>query len=205
MNDDGLVVYDGGAVKTLASGRIGGVGIRFGHPRDVDSEREFFDRGTNYSLGGRKEIELYWEHGLDPQLPDPLTDVKLEITDVGIVVEGKSDMSDPNHRRIYNLAKSGDLGFSSGSTERLVRREAVGSVKRITRWPLAEISVVRRAAEPRNVVRALKSIEIHSLDEFEDDDIESQPPGVQQAYYQMKAIMINIRHQEAMASIKGWR
>ena len=161
MND--LLVAVGGAVKALPSGRIRGTAVLFSGPDDPDLTNEFFSASTDFDLGDRKTIALFWEHNLDKSLRGPLTRAGIELTSAGIVAEAVLDMTNSDHRKLYTLAAHGDLGFSSGSAEHIVDRVRAGKSTWIRRWPLSEISLTRKPTEPR------ATVSVKSLIDLDDD------------------------------------
>jgi len=60
---DDAVVMQGGAVKALGDGKIGGYLILWGDAEHTDLENEFFDAKTD--LGYSTKCALLYHHGLD--------------------------------------------------------------------------------------------------------------------------------------------
>jgi hypothetical protein len=73
------------------------------------------------------------------------------MTDNGLWYEAQLDMADEYAKMIYDLAKKGKLGFSSGAASHMVDREKVGKSYEIKRWNLAEASLTPQPAESRNM------------------------------------------------------
>jgi hypothetical protein len=63
-------------------------------------------------------------------------------------------MADEYAKMIYDMAKQGKIGFSSGSASHMVEREMMGKAYEIKRWALAEASLTPTPAESRNMVEA---------------------------------------------------
>jgi len=79
--------------------------------------------------------------------------------DVGVWVEAQLELRDDYERNIYEMAKAGKLGWSSGTAAHLVEREPAGKAQRVTAWPLGlDASLTPTPAEPRTQAVPLKSL-----------------------------------------------
>lgn len=158
MADDFLVMH-GGEVKVLGNGKIGGYLVRFSGPDDPDLDGDFFTKDTDFS---ENETSLvFYQHGLDGTLKRRVLDPKatLKKDEFGIWVEAQLQLRDEYERFIYQRAKEGKQGWSSGTASHLVEREQVGKAYWIKSWPLGlDASLTPTPAEPRNVALSLKSI-----------------------------------------------
>lgn len=160
MTDDTLIYY-GGDVKALGSGRVGGYLVRFGGPESADVQGDFFTSDTYFGRAVKSGIDVVYHHGVGRI--DPLA-VRLGNAVIGEgTVETKADglwiESQINEPEVYTKAERGELGWSSGSVDRLIRREAVkGNITRITQWPMIEASLSPRPVDPRNKAFALKAL-----------------------------------------------
>ena len=153
LNDTDALVFYGGSVKALGSGRVGGYLVRFTSEDEPDLEGEFFDGQTWY--GDAKETPVYYQHGLDPVLARRvLGKGNLDAQDVGVWIEAQLEMRDEYERAVYGLAEKGKLGWSSGTAPHLVERKG----GHIMRWPLGlDASLTPIPADPGNRAMPLKS------------------------------------------------
>lgn len=137
-------------------GHINGLAIRYSGPTDPDLEGDFFTKGTY--LGRGREFDLYYEHGFDGALKrTPIGHGALKFDDAGAWFEAQLEVADEYAEQIKKLIEAGKLGYSSGAVSHLVDREQVGKAAwHIKSWPIGEVSLTPRPAEPRNVV-ALKA------------------------------------------------
>lgn len=157
MEDEILICY-GGEVKALPDGKLGGHLVRFGTPQDPDLVGDYFDATTDF--GAFEKTDVYYQHGLDPVIKKrTLGRGDLKKDDVGVWVEAQLNLRDEYEKQIYELAKMGKLGWSSGTAAHLVEREQVGKAWHIKVWKLGlDASLTPTPAEPRNAVIALKSL-----------------------------------------------
>lgn len=163
---DSLVI-DGGAVKALGDGKVGGYLIRFGTASDTDLEGDYFTKNTDFGVEwaddgtGGKSAVLY-HHGLDASLKTrKLTEspASLKMDDAGIWIESQMALRDDYERALYGMAQKGKLGWSSGTAAHLVARKSAGSgASEILSWPLGlDASMTPAPAEPRNAAMPLKA------------------------------------------------
>lgn len=155
--EDGLVTF-GTAVKALDNGRVGGYLVRFSTDKDPDLAGDFFTPDTDF--GNHKTADVYYNHGLDATLKRrKIGKVDLTPDDVGIWAEAQLELRDEYEKAIYDMAKAGKLGWSSGTASHLMERKSVGSAQMITRWPLGlDASLTPTPAEPRNGAVSIKSL-----------------------------------------------
>lgn len=165
MNDDTLIYY-GGDVKALGSGRVGGVLVRFGSPDDADVQGDYFHEGTDLGRAVKAGCDVVYHHGLgrrgdaySVKLGNRVVgDGSLRRGAEGWEIEAQLDLSDRDVEALYEDVEAGRMGWSSGSTDRLVARTAVKGKTRIDRWPIVEASLSPRPVDPRNKAYALKSL-----------------------------------------------
>ena len=84
-----------------------------------------------------------------------------EADEVGIWFEAQLELRDEYEKAIYEMAKAGKLGWSSGTAPHLVNRELTKSGKayHIKAWPLGlDASLTPTPAEPRNHAQSIKSV-----------------------------------------------
>lgn len=157
MNDETLTFY-GGEIKALGDGRIGGYLVRFGDADKTDLEGEFFTRDTDFDLeiGEVNRTSVYYHHGLDPVIKQRKigTGEVRYADDVGLWVEAQLEIRDQYESAIYDMVKTGKLGWSSGTAPHLMAKSA----GHITRWPIVEASITPTPAEPRAHAVAVKAL-----------------------------------------------
>lgn len=146
-------------IKMTSDGKVSGYLVRFGNPNDTDLEKDYFTKGTDFGvdLSGGKEagIGLYYNHGMDPVLrTKKIGYAQIKMDDRGVWLRGQLDMADDYNKMIYEMAKMGKLGLSSGAASHMVEREKMGKSFEIKRWALAEASLTPTPAEYRNMVEA---------------------------------------------------
>lgn len=155
--DNGLVTF-GASVKALGDGKVGGYLIRFSTDKDPDLTGDFFTPETDF--GEHKTADVYYNHGLDATLKTrKIGKADLRSDEVGIWAEAQLALRDEYEQAIYEMAKAGKLGWSSGTASHLMERKAVGKSNLITRWPLGlDASLTPTPAEPRNGAVSIKSL-----------------------------------------------
>ena len=158
MTEHNTLIFQGSEVKALDdSGKIGGYLVVFSGPEDPDLTGDFFTAETDF--GSIKNTALLFNHGMDAVLKNRvLGSGEWKIDDVGVWVEGILNMRDDYEKALYNLAKQGKLGWSSGTASHLVEREKKGSSHWIKSWPLGiDASLTPTPAEPRTKAVELKA------------------------------------------------
>ena len=149
-------IIAGGQIKVLSdSGKIGGYAIRFGSESDTDLVGDFFTPDTFFG-NTTGNLPVYYHHGQDPDIGlkaiGQTTDIKVD--SVGIWMDAQLDLRDEYEQAIFELAKQGKLGYSTGSASHVVSSEKSGNAYKITSWPLVEVSVTPTPAEFRNNISA---------------------------------------------------
>lgn len=166
------LVYDGGSVKALGGGKVGGHLVVFGSSDALDLHGEFFDTDTDFDVDpdeyGTKRMSTYYQHGLDPVLGQRVIGkgIVMGKDDVGVWFEAQLNMRDEYERAIYQLAEAGKLGWSSGTAGHLCQRERGKKGVRIKRWVLVEATLTPTPADPRNhavPVKALNPVPLSTL------------------------------------------
>lgn len=156
-----LVTF-GSAVKALPGGVVEGYLIVFSGPNDPDisEKRDFFTSSTDYDLeNGSGKVSQYYAHGMDEVLSRRrFGKSSLKQTEVGIWIQKQMDLADEYERAIYEMAKKGKLGWSSGVVGHLIERKQVGDAHEVISWPIAEASWTPTPAEPRTRFASLKSL-----------------------------------------------
>lgn len=174
MDIENTLVMHGGAIKALGKGedegrpigRLGGVLCRFTGADDPDQtpERDFFDAATDFKLTDGMQTPVYYHHGLHAGVGvKQIGRGVLRRGEDGICITSELWLDDADGARSYREAQAGRLAWSSGTAAHLVQRTPVaakgGVSHHIDFWPLGlDASLTPRAAEPRNVAVALKSL-----------------------------------------------
>jgi len=155
---DTLISF-GASVKALGDGQVGGYLVRFSSERDPDLARDFFTRTTDFDTEFPGHSSVYYEHGLDATLKHrKLGKATLEMDDVGIWAEAQLALRDEYEQKVYEMAKAGKLGWSSGTAAHLVQREKVGEAHKVVSWPLGlDASLTPKPCEPRCTIVSVKS------------------------------------------------
>jgi len=170
--DDNLIFY-GGEIKAVGSGKVAGYLIRYSDPTTPDLTGDFFAAGTDYGVVDGASLPVYYQHGLDPEIKaNRIGRGVIKYDEVGLWFEAQLEMRNEYEKMIYALAEQGKLGLSSGAAGHLVEREAEGKSYRIKTWPIAEASLTPTPAEPRNSVMPIKSL-IEADAKGEEVEIES--------------------------------
>ena len=153
------LVLQGGAVKALGAGKVGGYAVLWSTASDPDLAGDFFRPTTKTHVREGDIRPTLYEHTLDPTLDDTELGEGVigKADDVGQWVEAQLDMSDRYIAKIYELAEAGKLGWSTGSAAHMVRRERVGKSFELKRWPIVELTLTTHPCEPRAVAMPLKS------------------------------------------------
>lgn len=155
-----LVVFQGGEIKTLGGGKIGGHLVLFSGPDTPDLEGDFFTPETDFDLWDGKQTSVYYQHGLDPVLKNRrLGRGHMELDDpVGVWIEAQLELRDDYERFVYEMVDQGKQGWSSGTAPNLVASKRVGDANFLSSWPLGlDASLTPMPAEPKTQAIPLKS------------------------------------------------
>ena len=146
MDDEEIVIM---AVKAVLGGdeyRLEILGTPFGGPvngRDKQGER--FTEASNLHIEDFPEIPIVLAHGFDPQTGKPVGKPLyvgkakyLRTDERGHWWSGVLDKTKAVVESLWNAAKNGKLGASSGSLNHLVRVAKDGT---ILEWPVAEMTI----------------------------------------------------------------
>jgi HK97 family phage major capsid protein len=152
------LIFDGGAVKALGNGKVGGYLVRYSGEEDTDLEGEFFTDATDF--GEATKLPVLYHHGLDSKIGRRRIGTgEVRRDDEGVWLEAQLNMRDGYEKLIYELAEKGKLGWSSGAAAHTVERTKTNKATHITQWYIAEASLTPTPAEPRNTAVSLKSLE----------------------------------------------
>jgi HK97 family phage prohead protease len=154
-----IKTFFSGSLKAKENGVVEGYLVRFGNSNDTDLEKDYFTKSTDFGFefdGGQShKLGLYYNHGMDKTLGTKKIGYgEVMMDDKGLWYSAQLDMADEYSKMIYDLAKKGQLGFSSGSASHMVEREMMGKAYEIKRWALAEASLTPTPAEYRNKAEA---------------------------------------------------
>jgi HK97 family phage prohead protease len=154
-----IKTYYSGELKAKENGKVEGYLVRFGNSNDTDLEKDYFTKSTDFGFefdnGESHKLGLYYNHGMDKTLGTKKIGYgEVKMDDKGLWYSAQLNMADEYSKMIYELAKKGQLGFSSGSASHMVEREMMGKAYEIKRWALAEASLTPTPAESRNMVEA---------------------------------------------------
>jgi len=158
-NEDKSLVFYGDEVKALGDGKVAGYLVRFSGESDPDLESDYFTKDTEYGVIDGSTLPIFYQHGMDEKLGvKSIGRGKIKADDIGLWIEAQLNMRSEYEKALYELAKSGKLGWSSGAAGHLVEREEIGKSWMIKSWPIAEASLTPTPAEPRNNVLPIKSL-----------------------------------------------
>lgn len=156
---DETLIFNGDAIKVLGDGKVAGYLVRYSSDADPDVENDFFNKDTDYGVIDGSTLPVYYQHGMDEKLGiKSIGRGTVKFDDTGLWFEAQLNMRSEYEQMIYELAKDGKLGWSSGAAGHLVEREEVGKSWHIKSWPIAEASLTPTPAEPRNSVKPIKSL-----------------------------------------------
>ena len=147
------VIHFGGEVKALPDNKIGGYLVTFG---GVDMVGDYFTAETDF--GEYSKLPVLYHHGFDEKLGSKrIGTAEIKQDEIGLWAEAQLSMRDEYEKMVYDLAKNGKLGWSSGAASHVTKRLEVEGGNIITQWYMAEASLTPTPAEPRNSVITLKS------------------------------------------------
>lgn len=165
---DELVAF-GDTAKAEGDLTFSGYLVRFGSPKDLDLEGDYFHSKTNY--GTAAKVPLFYQHGYDGTLKATQIGVgTLKFDEVGLWLEGQlalraeyeKDISgedaDKYFPPIMKMIKAGKLALSSGAVSHLARGKMMGNAWQWDQWLIGEASLTPTPAEPRNGVKTLQEI-----------------------------------------------
>ena len=137
-------------------GWVEGYLVSWGNAQDTDLQGEFFSPRTEFCLDWFAERPVLYHHGLDGDTGLRKIGVikSVETDELGLWVQAQLDLRDRYAVAVYDMVKSKEFGWSSGSVDHLVKIADNGE---ITTWPLIEGSITPTPAQPsKTAVRAMK-------------------------------------------------
>lgn len=155
------LIHFGGAIKALDdTGKVGGYLVRFTDADRKDLVGDYFTAKTYLGAHNGDGVDTLFHHGLaikdgfDKYADHLFTPLKAKKDEIGIWAETILDMADEYEKTVFELVKSGKLGWSSGATGHMVKRAEDGE---LLRWPIAEGSLTPTPCEPMNRAMSLKA------------------------------------------------
>lgn len=142
-------IVKGGAVKAKANGIVEGYLIAFTDETAKDLDGEWFSKSTNLHLEDFpiEGAPVLYNHGLSEVEFKSLGKViKAKIDDIGLWVQAQLDLREDYEKAIYELAKAGKLGWSSGAIAQSV--DVDGKSGLIKSWVAYEASLTPTPAQP---------------------------------------------------------
>ena len=142
------------------TGWVEGYLVSWGNNHDTDLQGEFFSPRTEFCLDWFQDRPVLYHHGLDGQAGlRKIGSIKtVDTDDLGLWVQAQLDLRDRYANAVYDMVKTKEFGWSSGSVDHLVKIAPNGE---IAVWPLIEGSITPTPAQPsKTLVRPLKSGEL---------------------------------------------
>lgn len=145
---------------------VGGWGLLFTDPDDLDLQQTYFDDHTPLLLEFYEGAPLFMEHGQDPRYGvDPIGKrVAATVYPRGVWVEHQLFTEHPLYDTTRRMLDNGELAYSSDSLGHLVEKGYDDRDGRLGFWPLAGWSLTSDPAEPalgnvtlKQFAKALKS------------------------------------------------
>jgi HK97 family phage major capsid protein len=169
------LIFFGDTIKATGEGRIGGYLIRYSGSSDPDLTGDFFDAKSNIHIPA--DIPLLYNHGMDKHFKKAIIGeiLSIKMDAVGAWVDSQLNMRDEYEKAVFEMAKAGKLGYSSGALSHLVEREPEGKAMHIKTWFVGEASLTVRPAEFRNSVMPLKSLNTSEQAALTDTDAQIAP------------------------------
>lgn len=157
-----LVHRAGSAVTAIKSngvtGWVEGYLVSWGNSQDTDLQGEHFSPRTEFCLDWFQDRPVLYHHGLDGDAGlRKIGSIKsVESDDLGLWVQAQLDLRDRYASAVYDMVKSKEFGWSSGSVDHLVK---IANSGEIAVWPLIEGSITPTPAQPaKTSVRAFKAV-----------------------------------------------
>lgn len=142
------------------TGWVEGYLVSWGNSRDTDLQGEYFSPRTEFCLDWFVDRPVLYHHGLDGEAGlRKIGSIKtVDTDDLGLWVQAQLDLRDRYANAVYDMVKTKEFGWSSGSVDHLVKIAPNGE---IAVWPLIEGSITPTPAQPsKTLVRPLKSGEV---------------------------------------------
>ena len=176
--NDEVLVFDGGSVKDLGNGRIGGYALMYSTAQDPDLTKEFFSKEESTIDGPHVDAPVFYIHGRDSRMGKRIIGraVSSTVDDVGVWVETQLNMRDEYEKAILAMAKAGKLGYSTGALGHMVDYAPKGEgIQLIKTWIVGETSLTPTPAEPRLYVQSLKSLSASEMAALPNEEEDEKP------------------------------
>jgi hypothetical protein len=177
------LAFDGGAVKALGNGKVGGYLVLFSGPDFPDLQGEYFTKSTDFMIDSGDQRPILYRHGMHPLIKSQrIGKATLTIDEVGVFVDGELDLSNKYIRALYAKAEQKKdepfLGWSSGALSHLVRKRPSpdGKSMELVAWALGEATITPSPVEPKT----LSSFSLKSLDPEGEVDLEEMVKAMDQ-------------------------
>lgn len=143
------------------------LGVPFGSPTSVDSDKQYFDQSTKFYLDKFPSPPAVYYHGFTPDKRPASEPVFLgstlnhRVAKEGVWFRVELDQEVDESKRVWEAAKAGNARASSGSIAHLARVTKAGHIRV---WPVAELSLfdTAKGRQPANqyavVLPAIKSL-----------------------------------------------
>lgn len=141
---DETFIRFGSTVKAYDDGRIEGYLVRYTDADNPDLEGDYFTKDTDFDFEGEREVSVYYNHGLNPDIKERrIGKATMRKDDVGVFIEGQLALRDEYEKAIHKrLVLPGKTGFSSGAVSHLTRFERQeNGANFIKMWPIGEASI----------------------------------------------------------------
>jgi len=188
-------IYFGGNIKAVGNGMVEGYLVPFTSPEQKDLDGEYFDKSTNLFLEDHPldSLRVMYQHGLDDTLGvrtvGKVTNQRVD--DVGVWVQAQLDLRDEYEQAVYQMAKDGRLGWSSGALPQSVTVDSkTGHIKT---WAIIEGSLTPTPAMPVKTITTAKSIAKAIVEDIAQDDSTKQQPTTIQSKEAIKMDMERAR------------
>lgn len=171
---DLIDIFDGGELKSMGHGKVGGYLVRYTSEADPDLTGDYFTPNTNFYKEEGDFIPIMYDHGLNGTMKgQQIGRASVHFDDVGMFIKGELDLRKKYVRAINDkLIKGGNAGLSSGAARHMTRRKSSKSgANEILDWGVAEGSVTVAPVEPRCEVMSLKSYMAIRQDPFDTFDV----------------------------------
>jgi HK97 family phage major capsid protein len=156
---DDYLIYQGGEIKNLGDGKVGGYLVTFSDENSPDLVGDFFTKNTNFGeattspVWFNHRLPLETKNGQQVVVRERIGDSEIKMDEHGVLIEAV----------LYEREKYEEmldsLGWSSGTAPHLVDRTPVKKSYHIDSWPLGlDASLTPKHAEPRNKAISLKSL-----------------------------------------------
>lgn len=157
--------YPGGAIKAVGNGMIEGHLIVFTDPTRKDLTGQFFDQETERYEEDcpLEDARVMFHHGLNDAIGIRRIGriTKATVDDVGVFVQGVLNERDEYEKAIYDLAKKGKLGWSSGALPQTVKVARNGHIEA---WGVIDASLTPTPAMPYDTqIYMVKSLPVLNL------------------------------------------